>query len=500
MKSINILSLTQAYDALDKKNYKEFLEHYHIEIRDKEVDDLKSLIHIFNKRNSKNVYSQFYVGYKIPQIGKEFDLLRFGKKCIINIELKSCSTEEKILNQLKRNKYYLCFLKKKTYNFTFVSNKNKLYYLNNDNNIIKVKFSSLIKLLHNQDLQNIENVNSLFDPSDYLVSPFNSPSRFIKNEYFLTHQQEEVKAKVISIIDNGSIPNFISITGSAGTGKTLLTYDIAKEVMDKNGKVLIIHCGQLNDGQEKLNTKYSWEVVAVKYYAHHSLSDYELIIIDEAQRIYPSQLDEIVKKIKSIKGNCIFSFDKSQTLAYKEDIRNIPKRVDKISSISSFKLSEKIRTNKEISSFIRVLFNKKNNIEVSNKGNVELNYFNHIDDAKDFLNVLRKQGWEVIRFTPSQYTSEHHEKYSLVGNETSHKVIGQEFDKVVVTIDEFFSYHKGGRLVYNGQSYYPPVKMLFQNITRTRKKLNVVIIGNSENLGKMLDCFERYIVSESIQL
>jgi hypothetical protein len=43
---------------------------------------------------------------------KEFDLLLFGKDCIINIELKSISTEEKIFKQLERNKYYLSFIEK----------------------------------------------------------------------------------------------------------------------------------------------------------------------------------------------------------------------------------------------------------------------------------------------------------------------------------------------------------------------------------------------------
>jgi len=82
--------------------------------------------------------------------------------------------------------------------------------------------------------------------------------------------------------------------------------------------------------------------------------------------------------------------------------------------------------------------------------------------------------------------NEHHEKYSEISKKTSHKVIGQEFDGVAVTIDKYFSYGEGGELVYGGQAYYSPVKMLFQNITRARKRVNLVIIDNEELLDRCM--------------
>ena len=47
----------------------------------------------------------FKFGYKIPQINKEFDLLRFGKNYNINIELKSNTNPSAQIEQLKKNKY-----------------------------------------------------------------------------------------------------------------------------------------------------------------------------------------------------------------------------------------------------------------------------------------------------------------------------------------------------------------------------------------------------------
>lgn len=485
MKKINILSLVQAYASLGEESYKNFLDHYGISIKNKEVDDLKSLLTVlYEETEDRGIFNQFYVSYKIPQIGKEFDLLRFGKECVINIELKGSSTKEKILKQLKRNRYYLGSLEKQLYGFTFVSDENKLYYLNDKDEIEEVDFSNLIELLHKQELENFDDVDALFNPSDYLVSPFNSTDQFINNEYFLTNQQEDIKSKILKIIENDSKDNFISITGTAGTGKTLLTYDIVKEIMSIGKKVLTIHCGYINDGQTKLNDEYAWTIIPIKRYTSYELSNYDLIIIDEAQRIYPKQLDDIVEKIQSINGNCIFSYDKVQTLAIKEARNNIDQKINDIDAITSYKLSEKIRTNKEVASFIKMLFNKRRNIEIADTKNIEFNYFQNLDDAKEFLEILDSHDWEVIRFTPSQYNNEHHEKYSLATAETSHKVIGQEFDNVAVIIDQHFTYNEDDKLVYRGRSYYHPVKMLFQNITRTRKKLNIVIIDNDEILDR----------------
>ena len=55
----------------------------------------------------------------------------------------------------------------------------------------------------------------------------------------------------------------MSITGSAGTGKTLLTYDIAKDLKEDRKKYLIIHCGLLNSGHDKLNDEHDWEIIPI---------------------------------------------------------------------------------------------------------------------------------------------------------------------------------------------------------------------------------------------
>jgi len=468
MKTINLLSLVQAKNGLKSEYYKKFLTHYGIEIKDDEIEDLYKFIEaLIEKDKIIGILDQYYVGYKIPQISKEFDLIRFGKNYNINIELKNQAKKEKILKQLNKNRYYLSFLEVATYHFTFVASEKKLYKLTDDK-LKEVEIVTLFELLLEQEIINIENIDKLFNPSNYLVSPFNSTEKFMKNEYFLTTHQESIKNEILKQVASNKGANFIALTGSAGTGKTLLTYDIAKEFLEQGKKVLIIHCGYLNDGQNKLNDQYGWSIISIRAYHSYDISNYDSIIIDEAQRIYPRQFDEIVQKIKDISGNCIFSYDKVQTLRLSEENNDIPSKIESIQNVK------------------KMLFNeKRNDISIKNKDNIELNYFNEPNETKEYLKYIENIGWKVIRYTPSIINNEYHEEFQIDAA-TSHQVIGQEFDNVAVVIDDAFKYNTEGKLQYIKRSYYHPIKMLFQNLTRARKKLNIVIVDNEEVLNRCL--------------
>lgn len=487
MKRINIKSLLQAKDSFKQDDYRSFLRHYGVEVRDSEIEDLRSLIEELCSAKCGMVdLDRFYFGYKIPQIGKEFDLLRFGENHIINIELKRKSTEEKVRNQLLRNKYYLGFIDRKIYEFTYISESRELYVLDDNEEVRKCNIEYLLEVLKNQKIKDSEVPDSLFDPSDYLVSPFNSTDRFLAKKYFLTKQQEEIKAQILDALSGPAEFSFLSITGSAGTGKTLLTYDIAGHMMDCQKKILLIHCGQLNQGHRIL-IDHGWNIIPVKAITGADVGKYDLIVIDESQRIRPSHFDLIVDKMQSEKCSCIFSYDKGQTLSESEEKADISSKIAAISSPNQYRLSERIRTNKEISEFMKMLFDRRRSIPCRDQGNININYFNNISDAKSYLKSLSQEIWEILRFTPSQYNKEHHENYFEDVCKTSHQIIGQEFEGVVVVIDKFFSYREDGNLVYVGGSYYDVSKMLFQNITRSRKRLNIVIVENEQLLNR---CFE----------
>ena len=395
-----------------------------------------------------------------------------------------------------RNQYYLNFIGREFHCFTYVTNTKTLWLLDESKNLVKVEVGYLANLLAKQEIDDSELVDALFKPSEYLVSPFNSTQKFLNNEYFLTQQQESVKNKILTSHNYQKVNKFISIKGSAGTGKTLLTYDIVKDFKNKNKKALIIHCGMLNNGHEKLIEK-GWEIVPIKNYRTCVLEDYDLLVIDEAQRIYPSQLEVIKEKAQ---GLCIFSHDKLQTLSDGETDNKMCVKIDSIATITQYKLKEKIRTNKEVADFIKMLFNNKQEFSLSSNSNIEINYFNNTQDAKKYLNTLDKNKWEVLRLTPSTVNNEFHKSYSNPENKNSHGVIGQEFEGVAVTIDNHFSYGENGGLTYNSSTYYNPTKMLFQNITRSRKKLNVLIINNEELLSRCMRILSNPLVNAASQV
>src|SRR5699024_7169365 len=135
-----------------------------------------------------------------------------------------------------------------------------------------------------------------FQPTNYLVSPFNSTDKFLNNEYLLTPQQENILKSIHEEIEE-RLANIISISGGPGTGKSLLTYHLAKE-LSSNYKVLIIHCGMLNEGHSKLNEDSKLTIIPARALCSTDLSIYELIIIDEAQRLYENQVTELVEKGK----------------------------------------------------------------------------------------------------------------------------------------------------------------------------------------------------------
>lgn len=486
MKPVNIFSLTQAKSSLNEEGFKAYLQHHEIEIKYSELDDLSIFAAaIRDAGGDVRDLNHFYIGYKVPQIGKEFDLLKFCRGSIINIELKSSSEEEKIRAQLLRNKYYLSFIGRTIYAFTFVSSSGKLYFLDKDEQLVEITPDHLQAVLSKLAADETNEPDSLFEPSDYLVSPFNSTPKFLAGQYFLTHQQEDFKAQILTSINRAARTSFTAITGSAGTGKTLLSFDIVKHLRASGKKALIIHCGQLNDGHRTL-IEAGWTICEIKNYKMHDITTFDAVLIDEAQRIHQNQLNDIVAAANSARCACIFSYDKVQTLASWEARNDIAGKIEAITSIVRHRLSEKIRTNKEIASFIKLLFKNKNAAHAHTGKNIQINYFNNIEDAKAYLNSLNDTEWKVLRFTPSQYNKEHHKNYYDAWSQTSHQVIGQEFDSVAIVLDKFFQYNEAGDLTYNGLTYYEPTKMLFQNITRARRRLNLVVIENQTLLDRCL--------------
>ena len=338
-----------------------------------------------------------------------------------------------------------------------------------------------------QEVVTFNNIDDLFNPSDYLVSPFNSPEKFMSEGYFLTVQQEQIYKEIQTKLSD-TVTNFIALTGGAGTGKTLLTYHIAKEPIQRGKKVLILHCAPLNSGHQILMDEYNWSIYMPKY-APNTI-DFDLIIIDEAQRMYPYQFDKYIREVRTLNKKCIFSYDEKQYLRDNEKQYHTKERIEKELLCTPYKLTDKIRTNKEIAYFIRQLFNIKKNIPNIDYTNIELTYCKDCYSAKLLLQELLERGWKTPNYTPGTRSFFHYEAYLSNDTESAHSVVGQEFNNVVVVIDESFKYNSQGDLIADN-TYYSQRQMLYQIITRTRKKLHIVIINNEVMLNRCIDILSK---------
>lgn len=87
-------------------------------------------------------------------------------------------------------------------------------------------------------------------------------------EYFLTTQQNLICNNIQTQLKD-TTTYFIALTGNAGTGKTLLTYHIAKEAINKGNEVLILHCAQLNNGHHILQNEWDWEYIHAEVFPRY---------------------------------------------------------------------------------------------------------------------------------------------------------------------------------------------------------------------------------------
>lgn len=485
LKSVNLLSIKSAKETLSIDVFDSYLKKNEIIVKTDEVDDLCSFMNYISPSSEEiKLFDSFYFGYKIQQISKEFDLLRIGEDTVINVELKRTQTVEKIKKQLIQNLYYLRFLGKKVINCTYISEENRIYFLTNEQELQEGTATELIQYFKEQKIKDIEDIDKLFKPTNYLVSPFNSTEAFIKGEYFLTQQQNEIKQNILENLNDKN--SSYGIEGAAGTGKTLLTYDIAKYFIEEGKRVLLIHCGKLNEGHHKLKNDHSWEICSVKYLKNFPLDSYDLIIVDETQRIWEQQFDLILEAITNKNVRFILSYDPKQCLSDDETVRNIPLKVKEHLSFKVFKLTGKIRTNPEVAAFIKNILDLSKSNNHYKYDNINIQYFTNYEDAGNYANLLKEKDWNILSYTESRYTSRETDAFTGYYDLNAHQVVGQEFDKVATIIDSSFAYNEDNQLVSRGRYYYNPVGMLFQMLTRAREKICLIIVNNEVMLKKCL--------------
>ncbi|MCM1545495.1 MAG: DUF2075 domain-containing protein [Clostridiales bacterium] len=362
-----------------------------------------------------------------------------------------------------------------------------IFYILQDKQLIETDAETVGEIIKGINNFYPDDIEVLFRPSQFLVSPINTPEKFISGNYFLTDHQEAIKNEIMADRkSNSGAYAFYQVTGGAGTGKTLLIYDIAKSLAQKE-KICVIHCAYLAEGHNYLNRHLrNVSIISIKDMYGIKYEDFDGIVVDESHRLHDDQLTFVCEKIKTLNKFCVFGSDGEQYLTKTEQKDGICDKIYNLEGCKHFQLTNKIRTNPELADFIHLLRKINEPVRTKSFPNVKIMYADSYEYANVLIEKYSKCGYKYISFTPSSYCSHNIDK--LLKSENTHKVIGQEFDNVLMVINESFEYKEDGRLA----AYEHPVpdylfaQLLYQGLTRVREKLLLIILNNETLFEKLM--------------
>ena len=324
-KPLNIYALTRIEDVNHIKRAERQMSGrpYFLNVKKWEIDCLKIVAEKLAKAFNAIDMLDFYYSFQIPKLGKEFDLLKITDEYVINIELKSLDVEEeKIRKQLIRNRYYLSSLSKTIKSYTYLSSQNKLYRLTKSENLVETDFDKLVEDIKKAGPAYTDDIENLFKEENYIISPLANLERFLRRDYFLTSQQNDIKNRILKNVKENTL-SFQGFTGLPGTGKTLLLYDIAME-MSYRQRVCVLHFGSFPKEMSRLNARLK----RVDFYNckndienNFLEQDYQAVFVDEGHRITKAYLEKIREYSIKRRIPVIISYDSEEAVSIKERIK-----------------------------------------------------------------------------------------------------------------------------------------------------------------------------------
>lgn len=475
MKSISIYALTrkQNIEHLQKLEQQLSGREHMLKMKEWELESMRALVERLELHMQDVSALRLFYSFQIPRLGKEFDLLQIRENQIINIELKSGAvSEEAIQKQLIQNRYYLSALGKPIQSYTYISSQNRLMRLTNHDHVIEASWNQLCAALQKEGKDYSGDIENLFRAEWYLFSPLTEPNRFLNKEYFLTAQQRDIKRQILKKIREEQT-GYFSFSGLPGTGKTLLLYDIAMKLSNRQ-QVCIIHCGEAGKKWEILHKRLQ----RIDFLSDNqletqfSLEDYHAILVDEAHLLSVEKLNVLLDMSED--RPIIFSSDSEEMISPKEIDQSTMKRMEELPNLQTFRLTNRIRTNAELSSFIQNMMHlpvRKNQNEFPH---VSVVYANDAKEADTLVQDYVRQGYQ----------------YFPQGESTELGITAvRDTEKMVVMLDERYYYDdeqylRSRNLMRNGQS---EVRSLFHLLNQAKENLTFVVKGNETVYGILLD-------------
>ena len=456
MKSISIYAITRKQNLAQLSRMERQLSKREkpLKMREWELDSLKNLVEQLEKRMPDVCGLRFFYSFQIPRLGKEFDLLQIKEDQIVNIELKSGAvSEEAMRRQLLQNRYYLSVLGKPIRSYTYISSQNRLVRLTNHDHLADTDWEQLCSELQNESEDYKGNAEALFQAELFLISPLTEPSRFLKKEYFLTAQQRDIERQILKKI-RLERTGYYWFQGLPGTGKTLLLYDMAMKLSVRQ-QVCLIHCGEAVEQWKVLHERLR----RVKYLADSQITS-DILLVDEAHLLSQEKLEYLLRYC----GNrpVIFSSDYENMLSPEELDRAAVHALEQISGIQSFRLTNRIRTNAEISSFIQNMMCLPERKKGRHFPHVTVLYANDDREADVLLSDAQHQGYQVIL------------------NEAEPAICA---GRLAMVLDQRYFYDRQNYLRSDDRS----VRRLFHQLNGAKEELLLVVKQNEPLYAVLLD-------------
>lgn len=455
MKSISIYTITrnQNIECLQKLERQLSGRTYFLKMREWELESMKALVRELEVHMQDVHALRFFYSFQVPRLGKEFDLLQIKDDQIVNIELKSGKvSDEAVRKQLLQNRYYLSVQGKMIQSYTYISSQERLVRLNNHDHIVEADWDQLCLALQRQSKDYEGDIEDLFQAEMYLFSPVTEPERFLNKEYFLTSQQKDIERRILDKIRKVKY-GYFWFSGLPGTGKTLLLYDIAMK-LSVHQKVCMIHCGE---------TGKEWKILHDRLLRIAFLSDsqfeecpdlkeYSAILVDEAHLLSVKELHRILEL--SEKHPVIFSSDDEDMISDEEMDRTMIREIEHLPDIQSFHLTNRIRTNAELSSFIQNMMHLPEKRMVRYYPHIQVVYANDDEEAELLLKGYQNQ--------------------------------------LVFIIDERYYYDEKGYLREQRQKQQKPtaVRALFHRLNEAREEFAIIVKGNEAVYEVLLDLLQ----------
>ena len=455
MKSISIYTITrnQNIECLQKLERQLSRRTYFLKMREWELESMKALVRELEVHMQDVHALRFFYSFQVPRLGKEFDLLQIKDDQIVNIELKSGKvSDEAVRKQLLQNRYYLSVQGKMIQSYTYISSQERLVRLNNHDHIVEADWDQLCLALQRQSKDYEGDIEDLFQAEMYLFSPVTEPERFLNKEYFLTSQQKDIERRILDKIRKVKY-GYFWFSGLPGTGKTLLLYDIAMK-LSVHQKVCMIHCGETGKEWKILHDR----LLRIAFLSDSQLEEcpdlkeYSAILVDEAHLLSVKELHRILEL--SEKHPVIFSSDDEDMISDEEMDRTMIREIEHLPDIQSFHLTNRIRTNAELSSFIQNMMHLPEKRTVRYYPHIQVVYANDDEEACILL-----KGYQ---------------------------------DQLVFIIDERYYYDEKGYLREQRQKQQKPtaVRMLFHRLNEAREEFAIIVKGNEAVYEVLLELLQ----------